>query len=73
MHDEDGASDAPTQYSAEVLTSSALNVIERALWDARPNRRYQLAAPNSKFQVRWPGGRWFGLLPIGGGRRIQKV
>jgi 3-hydroxybutyrate dehydrogenase len=26
----------PTQYSAEVLTQSALNVIDHALWDARP-------------------------------------
>ncbi|XP_036338968.1 estradiol 17-beta-dehydrogenase 2 isoform X1 [Rhagoletis pomonella] len=33
---------APTQYSANVLSASALQVIERALWDAVPLERYQL-------------------------------
>lgn len=40
---------APTQYSAEVLTSSALSVVERALWDPRPQNKYQLSVPNNKF------------------------
>lgn len=39
---------APTQYSADVLTRSALEVIERSLWDPRPETRYHLAVPNSK-------------------------
>lgn len=43
-----GDSNAPTQYSADVLTRSALEVIENALWDPRPEPRYQLAVPNSK-------------------------
>lgn len=42
---------APTQYSAEVLTRSALEVIENALWDPRPEARYHLAVPNSKFHA----------------------
>lgn len=33
------------QYSAEVLTQSALNVIEQSLWDATPENQYALAAP----------------------------
>lgn len=45
---------APTQYSAEVLTASALSVIERALWDTRPNSKYHLAVPNSKFNIKLP-------------------
>lgn len=43
-----GDSNAPTQYSADVLTRSALEVIENALWDPRPEPRYQLAVPNSR-------------------------
>lgn len=42
---------APTQYSAEVLTRSALEVIENALWDPRPESRYHLAVPNSKLHA----------------------
>lgn len=33
------------QYSAEVLTQNALNVIEQSLWDATPEHQYALAAP----------------------------
>ena len=33
------------QYSAEVLTQNALNVIEQSLWDATPENQYALAAP----------------------------
>lgn len=42
---------SPTQYSAEVLTRSALEVIENALWDPRPENRYQLAVPNSRLHA----------------------
>lgn len=42
---------APTQYSAEVLTQSALEVIENALFDPRPEPRYHLAVPNSKLHA----------------------
>ena len=42
---------APTQYSAEVLTLSALGVIENSLWDPRPQRTYHLAVPNSRFHA----------------------
>ncbi|XP_055388471.1 uncharacterized oxidoreductase SSP0419 [Condylostylus longicornis] len=45
---------APTQYSAEVLTASALQVIEHALFDLRPHERYELAVPNSKFHLTLP-------------------
>lgn len=45
MNSETGA---PTQYSAEVLTRSALEVIERSLWEPQPEPRYHLAVPNSK-------------------------
>lgn len=48
------AEGSPMQYSAEVLTSSALSVIENALWDPRPQERYELAAPNSKFNIALP-------------------
>lgn len=48
------AEGSPTQYSAEVLTSSALTVIEHAIWDLRPQERYQLAAPHSKFNLSLP-------------------
>lgn len=71
--DDSAADTAPTQYSAEVLTSSALSVIERALWDARPNARYQLAAANSKFQMKWPCARSLRLIPGADRRRVQKV
>lgn len=62
----------PTQYSAEVLTSSALSVIERALWDVRPNNRYYLAVPNSKFSFKFPCSKSFKLLPDIN-RGVQKV
>lgn len=41
----------PQQYSAEVLTSSALGVIDRAIWDQVPSEKYQLSVPNSKFNL----------------------
>lgn len=62
---------APTQYSAEVLTNSALAVIERALWDPRPHARYHLAVPNSKFNIRMPCRAAMKLFPVK--KRIQKV
>lgn len=34
-----------------MLTRSALEVIENALWDPVPEARYQLAVPNSKFHA----------------------
>ena len=43
-----GDANAPTQYSADVLTRSALEVIENALWEPRPSSRYHLSVPNSK-------------------------
>lgn len=54
MATKDLESPAPTTYSTEVLTQNALSVIESALWDQRPNERYQLAIENNKFQVRLP-------------------
>uniref|UniRef100_A0A182JTE9 Corticosteroid 11-beta-dehydrogenase n=1 Tax=Anopheles christyi TaxID=43041 RepID=A0A182JTE9_9DIPT len=51
VSDEEGV---PTQYSAEVLTTSALGVIERALYDSRPSETYCLSVPNSKFQMKLP-------------------
>lgn len=51
ISDEEGV---PTQYSADVLTSSALGVIERALYDSRPSETYCLSVPNSKFQMKLP-------------------
>lgn len=48
MSDVEGA---PIQYSAEVLTASALGVIEKALWDAVPQQRYSLAASNKKLRL----------------------
>lgn len=44
----------PTQYSAEVLTHSSLQVIERALFDPRPYETYSLSVPNNKFQCKLP-------------------
>lgn len=44
----------PTQYSAEVLTHSSLQVIERALFDPRPYDSYSLSVPNNKFQCKLP-------------------
>lgn len=35
----------PMQYSAEVLTQSALNVIEQSVWAATPDNQYALATP----------------------------
>ncbi|XP_055546694.1 uncharacterized protein LOC129731018 [Wyeomyia smithii] len=51
ISDEEGV---PTQYSAEVLTTSALGVIERALYETRPSETYCLSVPAAKFQVRLP-------------------
>lgn len=58
---------APTQYSAEVLTGSALGVIEKALWDSQPSARYELRVPNSKFRLKCPCR----LIPAP--RRVLKV
>lgn len=44
----------PTQYSADVLTHSSLQVIEHALFDPRPYDSYSLSVPNSKFQCKLP-------------------
>ncbi|CAO1396880.1 unnamed protein product [Diamesa hyperborea] len=44
----------PQQYSADVLTSAALQVIERSLFDVRPHETYCLSVPNNKFQCRLP-------------------
>lgn len=63
---------APTQYSAEVLTTSALTVIEHALFDLRPQERYQLAVPNSKFNLSLPCRSSF-RFKMDVGNNIQKV
>lgn len=39
----------PTQYSAQILSTGQLNVIEKALWDPRPHKTYCLTVPNNKF------------------------
>lgn len=52
--DSTDQSGAPTQYSAEVLTLRALEVIENALWDTCPNERYHLAVPYNKFSITKP-------------------
>lgn len=44
---------APTQYTADVLSASALQVIERALWDYVPQQRYALLSHN-KYQFTLP-------------------
>ncbi|KAH8397842.1 hypothetical protein KR222_003579 [Zaprionus bogoriensis] len=44
---------APTQYTADVLSASALQVIERALWDYAPQQRYTLLSHN-KYQFTLP-------------------
>ncbi|XP_016982467.1 uncharacterized oxidoreductase SAR2567 [Drosophila rhopaloa] len=44
---------APTQYTADVLSPSALQVIERALWDFAPQQRYPLLSHN-KYQFTLP-------------------
>lgn len=44
----------PTQYSAEVLTHSSLQVIERALFDPRPYDSYSLSVPQNKFYCNLP-------------------
>lgn len=44
----------PTQYSADVLTLSSLQVVERALFDPRPYETYSLSVPNNKFQCKLP-------------------
>lgn len=62
---------APTQYSAEILTSSALTAIEHALWDIRPNERYQLAVPQNKYNITLPCRSSFRLRMDTGA--VQKV
>lgn len=65
---------APTQYTANVLTASALQVIERALWDARPQERYQLSVPNSKYNFMLPCRSSLRLTRLSeGGGNVQKV
>ncbi|XP_030382041.1 uncharacterized protein LOC115629666 [Scaptodrosophila lebanonensis] len=44
---------APTQYTADVLSANALQVIERALWDFAPQERYTLLSHN-KYQFTLP-------------------
>lgn len=44
---------APTQYTADVLSAGALQVIERALWDFAPQQRYPLLSHN-KYQFTLP-------------------
>ncbi|EDW82689.2 uncharacterized protein Dwil_GK10120 [Drosophila willistoni] len=44
---------APTQYTADVLSPTALQVIERALWDFTPQQRYTLLSHN-KYQFTLP-------------------
>ncbi|KAH8420430.1 hypothetical protein KR009_010301 [Drosophila setifemur] len=44
---------APTQYTADVLSPGALQVIERALWDFSPQQRYPLLGHN-KYQFTLP-------------------
>ncbi|XP_017029173.1 uncharacterized oxidoreductase SSP0419 [Drosophila kikkawai] len=44
---------APTQYTADVLSPGALQVIERALWDFAPQQRYPLLSHN-KYQFTLP-------------------
>ncbi|XP_037038373.1 3 beta-hydroxysteroid dehydrogenase dhs-16 [Bradysia coprophila] len=70
FHATDNA-DAPTQYSAEVLTQRALGVIENALWDVCPNERYHLAVPYSKFSITKPCGSMY--KKANKGRTVQKV
>uniref|UniRef100_A0A1B0AC08 Uncharacterized protein n=1 Tax=Glossina pallidipes TaxID=7398 RepID=A0A1B0AC08_GLOPL len=40
------SSGAPTTYTANVLSSNALHVVERSLWDNIPHERYSLLASN---------------------------
>ena len=47
------SSGAPTTYTANVLSPSALHVVERALWDQTPHERYSLLASN-KYQFALP-------------------
>jgi hypothetical protein len=44
----------PTQFSAEILTYSSLEVIESALFDPRPNDTYYLSVPANKFYCKFP-------------------
>ncbi|KAL1390362.1 hypothetical protein quinque_000762 [Culex quinquefasciatus] len=64
ISDEEGV---PTQYSADVLTSSALGVIERAMYDTRPSESYCLSVPNAKFQVKLPCRSSFKITGSGSG------
>lgn len=47
------SSGAPTTYTANVLSPSALHVVERALWDHQPHERYSLLA-STKYQFALP-------------------
>lgn len=47
------SSGAPTTYTANVLSPSALHVVERALWDQAPHERYSLLA-STKYQFALP-------------------
>lgn len=47
------SSGAPTTYTANVLSPTALSVVERALWDQSPHERYSLLASN-KYQFALP-------------------
>lgn len=69
ISDEEGV---PTQYSAEVLTSSALGVIERALYDSRPSETYCLSVPNPKFQVKLPCRSSFKITGVGSGNGCKQ-
>ncbi|XP_004520418.1 uncharacterized protein LOC101451974 isoform X2 [Ceratitis capitata] len=64
----------PTQYTADVLSASALHVIERALWDVVPLERYQLVQ-NSKLNFMLPCRSSLRMTKLGEGARrgVQRV
>ncbi|XP_011176968.1 estradiol 17-beta-dehydrogenase 2 [Zeugodacus cucurbitae] len=65
---------APTQYTADVLSANALQVIERALWDVVPLERYQLVQ-NSKLNFMLPCRSSLRMTKLGGAvsRGVQRV
>ncbi|KAH8317334.1 hypothetical protein KR074_003129 [Drosophila pseudoananassae] len=68
---------APTQYTADVLSPGALQVIERALWDFTPQQRYPLMG-NNKYQFTLPCRSSLRLQrpaasPAGGASATQSV
>ncbi|XP_053951911.1 estradiol 17-beta-dehydrogenase 2 isoform X2 [Anastrepha ludens] len=65
---------SPTQYTADVLSANALQVIERALWDAVPLERYQLVQ-YSKLNFMLPCRSSFRMTKMGEGvkRGVQRV